>query len=137
PDDIGCNESGNTSFDTVLRGFMSRRKVLRGGVGTAATLLLTGGLAGCDDDDTQTAPPPAPPPQKTLSLNFNAVPHSLADTLVVPTGYTARVLYAFGDPLSASTPAFLNDGSETGVSFAFRSGDHHDGMEYLARKSVV
>ena len=131
PDDIGCNESGNTSFDTVLRGFMSRRKVLRGGVGTAATLLLTGGLAGCDDDDTQTAPPPAPPPQKTLSLNFNAVPHSLADTLVVPTGYTARVLYAFGDPLSASTPAFLNNGSETGASFAFRSGDQHDGMEYF------
>src|SRR5690606_5908372 len=72
PDDIGCNESGNTSFDTVLRGFLSRRNVLRGGVGTAATLLFTGGLAGCDDDDTQTAPPPAPPPQKTLSLNFNA-----------------------------------------------------------------
>src|SRR5690606_37545566 len=118
-------------------GFMSRRNVLRGGVGTAATLLFTGGLAGCDDDDTQTAPPPAPPappappPKKTLRLNFNAVPHSLADTLVVPTGYTARVLYAFGAPLSVSTPAFLNDGSETGASFAFRSGDQHDGMEYF------
>ena len=37
-------------------------------------------------------------PAATL-LGFTAVPKSLADTVVVPAGYTASVLYALGDPL--------------------------------------
>ena len=32
----GCNPSANPGFDWVLGGFLSRRSVLRGGVGSAA-----------------------------------------------------------------------------------------------------
>ncbi|MFY7941601.1 MAG: alkaline phosphatase PhoX, partial [Burkholderiaceae bacterium] len=32
-------------------------------------------------------------------------------------------------PLTAATPAYKNDGTDTG--FETRSGDHHDGMEYF------
>jgi secreted PhoX family phosphatase len=39
------------------------------------------------------------------------------------------VLYALGDPLTASTPAYKNDGTDTG--FESRAGDHHDGMEWF------
>lgn len=133
-DDTCCNNSGNTEFQTVLQGFLSRRRVLRGGIGTAAALVLGGGLAACDDDAQEAGEPPTPPPPPpppVLQLNFNAVAHSLEDSLVVPAGYTAQVLYALGDPLSGATPDYLNDGSESGASFAFRAGDHHDGMEFF------
>ena len=53
----------------------------------------------------------------------------MADTVVVPAGYTATVLYALGDPLTAATPDFRNDGTDT--DFDNRAGDHHDGMEYF------
>src|SRR5690606_5547027 len=88
-DEHGFNSSGNAGFDSVLQGFLSRRSVLRGGVGSAATLLLGGALAGCDKDDSPPADgPPPPPPQNatTLQLNFAAVAHSVADALVVPPG---------------------------------------------------
>ena len=47
-DDIDLNNSGNTDFQVVLDARLSRRSVLRGGVGTAATALLGGwSLAAC------------------------------------------------------------------------------------------
>jgi secreted PhoX family phosphatase len=63
------------------------------------------------------------------TLGFTAVAKSLADALVVPSDYTATVLYRLGDPLNAQTPAFANDGTDTGYSA--RAGDHHDGMSYF------
>ena len=62
-------------------------------------------------------------------MNFPAVAKSLADTVAVPAGYTATVLYALGDPLTADDAAFKNDGTDT--DFDNRAGDHHDGMEYF------
>jgi uncharacterized protein len=122
-EDNGCNDSPNPEFQSVLTTFLSRRGVLKGGVGTVATLLL-GGLAGCDDDEGSE-------PAGTLTLNFNAVAKSLADALAVPTGYTASVLYALGDPIAAAVANYSNNGTDTGASFAQRAGDHHDGMEYF------
>ncbi|HET7792349.1 MAG TPA: alkaline phosphatase PhoX, partial [Rhizobacter sp.] len=115
----------------VLDARLSRRSLLRGGVGTAATAVLGSfSLAACggSDDDTP-APAPAPSPAPITSLGFAAVPKSLADTVAVPAGYTAGILYALGDPLTAATPAFKNDGTDT--DYDNRAGDHHDGMEYF------
>ena len=133
--DIDTNVSSNEQFSTVLEARLSRRSLLRGGAATAASALLGAiGLSGCggsDNDDVVTAPnPPAgnnPPPEKLLG--FTAVSKSLADTVVVPAGYTATVLYALGDPLTATTAAFKNDGTDT--DFENRAGDHHDGMEFF------
>lgn len=63
------------------------------------------------------------------TLGFTAVPKSLADSVSVPAGYTASVLYRLGDPIDAATSAYANDGSDT--SFAARAGDHHDGMYFF------
>ncbi|HVF94794.1 MAG TPA: alkaline phosphatase PhoX [Sphingomonas sp.] len=63
------------------------------------------------------------------TLDFVAVPKSLADTVAVPAGYTVSVLYRLGDPLTAATPAYANNGSDT--DFANRAGDSHDGMNYF------
>ncbi|NRF69730.1 PhoX family phosphatase [Aquincola sp. S2] len=126
-DDEDNNNSGNTSFQSVLDARLSRRSLLRGGVGSAATAVLGSlSLAACSTDDD--GPAPAPAPTEKL-LAFNAVSKSLADAVVVPAGYTASVLYALGDPLSSATPAFKNDGSDG--SFEQRAGDHHDGMDWF------
>ncbi|HEX8446014.1 MAG TPA: alkaline phosphatase PhoX [Sphingomonas sp.] len=63
------------------------------------------------------------------TLDFTAVPKSLADVVAVPSGYTVTILYRLGDPITASTTAFANDGSDSG--FSARAGDHHDGMSYF------
>lgn len=135
-DDIDTNVSSNEHFSTVLEARLSRRSLLRGGAATAASALLGAiGLSGCggSDSDTTTLPTtPAPPvgttpPPADKLLGFSAVSKSLADTVVVPAGYTASVLYALGDPLTANTAAFKNDGTDG--DFEHRAGDHHDGME--------
>jgi secreted PhoX family phosphatase len=122
-DDAACNTSGNPEFQTVLDARLSRRSILRGGVGSAATAVLgSWSLAACGGgDDAATAPS-----SNVQTLSFQSVPKSLADRVSVPAGYTATVLYALGDPLTASTPAFRNDGTDTG--YETRAGDHHDGM---------
>lgn len=121
-DEENSNTSGNPSLMDIVDARLSRRDVLKAGAGTAAAAVF-GALAGCGGggDDTPAAAP--------ISLGFDAVAKSTADAVAVPAGYTATVLYALGDPLSAATPAYANDGSDTG--FADRAGDHHDGMEYF------
>ena len=123
-DEEDNNRSGNPSFQSVLEARLSRRTLLRGGFGTAATAVLGSfSLAACgggDDDPASTA---------VEKLSFGAVPKSTADVLTVAGGYTARIMYALGDPLSASTAAFKNDGTDT--DYDNRAGDHHDGMEYF------
>jgi secreted PhoX family phosphatase len=129
--DTDHNTSGNEPFSAVLDARLSRRSLLRGGMGGAATAVLGGwSLAACGGSDDSPVPAPAPAaPAAITSLGFAAVPKSLADTVTVPAGYTAGVIYALGDPLSAATPAFRNDGTDT--DFDNRAGDHHDGMEYF------
>ncbi len=109
------NTSHNPTFDSVLQARLSRRGVLRGGVGTVGATLLGGlGLTACMGDD---------------ELLFKAVDKSLADAVVVPEGYEASVIYALGDPLAVGILAYANDGSDT--HWEHRAGDHHDGMEWF------
>jgi secreted PhoX family phosphatase len=59
-DEEDCNRSCNPSFDSVLQARLSRRTLLRGGFGTAATAVLGSfGLAACGggDDGVADAPP--------------------------------------------------------------------------------
>ncbi|MET0290915.1 MAG: PhoX family phosphatase [Steroidobacteraceae bacterium] len=133
-DDEDLNSSSNETFERVLTGFLSRRNMLKGGAATASALLFGTALTACGGNDYEPPAVPAPvdpAPTPVLRLNFNAVAKSLADVLTIPAGYTASVLYALGDPTFASTPAYSNAGTDTGVSFAGRAGDHHDGMEYF------
>lgn len=129
--DENSNTSNNPTFDSVLQARLSRRGLLRGGVGTVGVSLLGGmGVAACGGgggDDV--AVPAANNAAASKLLGFTAVAKSLADTVVIPTGYTASVIYALGDPLRAATPAYKNDGTDT--DFENRAGDHHDGMEWF------
>ncbi len=130
-DELDLNTSGNASFNQVLDARLSRRAMLRGGMGSAgAAVLGTWGLSACGGGSDDAPAAPAPAATTTIDkLNFTAVAKNKNDVVTVPTGYTASVLIALGDPLTAATSAYKNDGTDTG--FETRSGDHHDGMAYF------
>ncbi len=116
--DEDSNRSDNASFDSVLGARLSRRHLLGGGAAAATGAAL----AGC-------ATPVAAPTGPVSTLGFTPVAHSMADTVTVPAGYTAQVLYAGGDPLKAGVSDFKNDGSDN--DWGNRAGDHHDGIEWF------
>jgi secreted PhoX family phosphatase len=124
------NTTNNPHFDAVLNARLSRRKMLLSGAGVAATSVLGAtALTGCATGLAGGAQGTGGMVAPLNALGFNAVAKSLADVVSVPAGYQFQVLYALGDPLSAGTSAFKNDGTDT--DFDRRAGDHHDGMEWF------
>jgi len=127
------NSSGNADFMSVLDARLSRRAMLRGGIGAASAAVLGGwSLTACGGgggDVVEAAAPAAAGPSAIRSLAFAAVAKGTADQVTVPTGYTATPIYALGDPLFPGVAAFRNDGTDT--DHDKRAGDHHDGMEYF------
>ena len=116
-------------FDDVLKEALSdpsRRQILRGGLGLSALSFL--GLAGCGGGGGGALP--------AKGLNFTATPlNQTFDGVSVAQGYKAELLFKLGDPINASTPAYLNNGTETSASYDFRAGDHHDGMYFFGMGS--
>jgi secreted PhoX family phosphatase len=122
-DDIGRNTSGNETFDQVVEARLSRRGFLGGTVGTVAAASLTGVGALLE------AVPAAAHGRRPL-LGFEGIPVSTEDTVVVPDGYTAEVLIAWGDPVSKG-PAFRQDASNSADDQARQWGMHNDGIVYF------
>ncbi len=136
-EDIVTNLSNNTHLDDIVNSALAnpnRRRLMASGAGAAALSFMS--LTGCGGSDSPApaaaAPAPAAPPvTKATALGFPAISKSLADSVIVPPGYQASVLFRLGDPMNATTPAYLNDGTDTAASFANRAGDHHDGMHFF------
>jgi secreted PhoX family phosphatase len=118
-DDQISNESPNPTFQEVLARRLSRRGILTGGLVTAGL-----GLAG------PLARPRRARAQASELLGFRGIPPSRADSVVVAPGYTAEVLYAWGDPIS-NGPAFRADASNSWEEQAVQAGMHHDGLHYF------
>lgn len=112
-----CNTSPNPRFADIIAARLSRRAALLGGLATAVGAMFVG--------DTPAAAQPAGPPL----LGFTPVPPSDADTIVVPPGYTARVIAPWGEPITGTHPRFSlrNTGAEQGMQM----GQHHDGMHFF------
>jgi uncharacterized protein len=117
-EDLGVNPSQNPAFSNIVAARLSRRHVLEGGLGAAAMALL-GGVRSRDAHA-----------QGGLPFGFTSVPTSKADALVVPGGYTAEVLYAWGDPISEG-PGFKPDASNTTAEQELQAGMHHDGIHFF------
>ncbi len=67
-------------------------------------------------------------------LGFKAIPAASNDTLVVPEGYVARAIAAWGEPIgvAGNMPAWRGDGSDSAADQAVQMGMHHDGIHYYA-----
>jgi secreted PhoX family phosphatase len=142
-DDIVSNFSNNPTLDQVLEARLSRRSVLSGSATVAAAASL-GGVGAL-----LTAVPaeatgnghgygygrkpklgfksiaPAAHPAGTANVVGDAF-----DKVRVPEGYTAKVLVAWGDPISKG-PAFKQDASNTWQEQEKQWGMHNDGMVYF------
>ena len=125
-DDNGTNESNNETFQQVIDARLSRRGFLGGGLTAAAGITLGGASA-----LLQSVPVSADVrgPRRPL-LGFERVAVSTADTVVVPKGYTAEVLIAWGDPVG-NGPEFEQDASNSAEDQARQWGMHNDGLVYF------
>ena len=106
-DDKGSNDSNNEAFQDVLDARLSRRGFLGGSLTAAAGITLGGASA-----LLKSVPVSALSRPHRRLLGFQAIPVSTADTVVVPEGYTAEVLIAWGDPVGDG-PEFAQDGSNS------------------------
>ena len=125
-DDSTSNNSGNRTFQEVVEARLSRRNFLASGLSAAAALSL-GGV-----DALLRAVPASAQTNRNGGplLGFQSIPVSTADTVVVPPGYTARVLIAWGDPVS-DEPEFAQDASNSAAEQAAQWGMHNDGLVYF------
>ncbi|WP_255991446.1 PhoX family protein [Chitinolyticbacter albus] len=140
-DDIPSNLSNNEHFNEVVDRVVSRRNMLKGGLGLSAAMFLGGALAACggggDDGGTSPTPvptgtpTPVPMPAPRASLGFAAVAAGSGSNIVVPTGYKYQVLAPWGSPLFNNSPAWKGDGSETAADQLLQVGDNHDGMHFF------
>ncbi len=132
-DDLNRNLSGNRPMESVLEAYLSRRSVMRGGLGAAIAMIAGTSLTGCfdsDDDDDDDAPLASRIAAK-LALGFESIAGSKTDACVVPAGYSAFVLAPWGTPLTADGNPWKGDGSNTASDQANAMGMHHDGMHYF------
>lgn len=118
-DEPPCNHSGNRAFADVVEARLSRRGFLAGGLATAVTAVFGAQFAGSASASAATG---------SGLLGFTPIGVSEADTIVVPEGYTARVLIPWGTPLDGSGGF---DRAATGEAQERQVGSHHDGMHFF------
>lgn len=125
-----CNPSSNRPFASVLEARLARRGVLKGGLAAAMTTLFGGvALSGCNSSSSDGSDPVG---GSTRLLGFEPVPVGEADTIVVPEGYSARVIGAWGDPILANGGVYPEFSlTNSGADQAAQIGSHHDGIHYF------
>jgi secreted PhoX family phosphatase len=122
-DDMVSNSSSNETFAEVVEARISRRALIGGSAATAAAASL-GSIGALLEAMPTTVE------AKTSLLGFEGIPVSSEDRVVVPDGYTAKVLIGWGDPVS-NGPAFRPDGSNSAADQARQWGMHNDGLVYF------
>lgn len=126
-DDGISNFSGNLQFDEVLAASQRRREFLKGTL-AAATATVVGLPLLSARSYAQT-----PAYSVTPRVGFEPIPASEADSLIVPEGYRAEVLMAWGDPLSDVSRYFRYDASNSAEDQEQQWGMHNDGMHFFLR----
>lgn len=136
PEDYGSNTSGNRPFHDVLRAYASRRRILAGGLGAAATGILAP-AAMADGWGKKNGWGKGKPYRKRGHglMRFEPVPAS-ADLGTEPTlssDYEYQVLIPWGDPLEPGGPTYDGDPNSRPSSKdqAEQIGIGHDGMWFF------
>ena len=130
---LSINPSGNPSiFDVIARVDASRRRFVQGSAG-ASMLAAAGGLTLSGLVNTVQAAPAALK-NGLPGIGFEGIPADtapVADAVVVPPGYTAKVLVSWGDPIMPGGVAFKADASNTADEQMKQYGMHTDGMHFF------
>lgn len=137
----GSNPSSNRYFGELAGVNITRRRILKGGLGAAAVAFLGGvpGLGGVRE--ASAAPIPARPDFGGIGfdgISANSLVNfpSLVDDIRLPPGYKYEMLIAWGDPIGVvglppGQPAWQPDASNTTDEQAAHCGMHHDGMWFF------
>jgi uncharacterized protein len=116
------NRSAGLDIHTVSD--PARRVWLQGGIAALAAGAFAPLFAGCATAAGNSAP----------LLGFKGIATSTADTLVVPEGYVASVIAAWGEPIGVAgrMPTWRDDASQSAADQAVQMGMHHDGIHFYA-----
>lgn len=112
--------SESSDFSQIIENGLSRRRFLQtAAAGSSVAFFATSPIA-----NAMARPPKAKP-----LLGFDAIPISTQDTVVVPAGYQAETLIAWGDAINPVAAPFsqLNSAADQEKQF----GDNNDGMTFL------
>ena len=128
--DFSSMEDSNPSSTLHIRELMlpSRRTLLRTGAGAAAASLFGPWLVGCASTTGSGVAAAA-----RMRPTFQAIAADSKDRLVVPPGYVASVIAAWGEPvgLAGNMPAWKPDASNSAAEQAAQMGMHHDGVGFF------
>ena len=115
------NHSANPSIHDVSD--PARRLWVQGGLAALAAGVLAPLLPGC-----------ASAGGGRPLLGFKAIPPASNDTLVVPEGYVATAIAAWGEPIgvAGNMPAWRGDGGHSAADQAVQMGMHHDGIHFYS-----
>jgi len=132
PSQAVSNDSRNPSIHEIIaQRALTRRDFLKASASAVVLTGLGGAITGCDSDDAHAGSSPTawdPPPAGGIgftSVRANIAP--MTDAVTVPSGYTARVLVAWGDSLTPAAhwdPASPMDEETQNRCY----GAHTDGM---------
>lgn len=138
--DFSTMENSNCSRNPSIHDVSDpKRRVLL----QAGAALLGGGLlnalSGCAAIAAPSAAAGMTVPSTRISdfsPTFKAIAPSMADTVVVPEGYTATPFALWGEPIgiAGNMPAFKPDASNTAAEQTAQMGSHHDGMHFFPFK---
>ena len=137
-------------FDEIIAANPTRRTLLKNSFGLSVLSVFgVTALAGCssdDDDDGDTATPPEQPKPETpaptpepgpdYSVTFKPLGDKIvADTVTVPEGYVAEVLYSAGDKCVIGSAGYLGV-PQSYPATETQAGGQHDGMHFYALDGV-
>ncbi|CAB3674439.1 dTDP-glucose 4,6-dehydratase [Achromobacter marplatensis] len=137
-------------FDEIIAANPTRRTLLKNSFGLSVLSVFgVTALAGCssddDDGDDTAAPPeqptpetpvPTPEPGPDYSVTFKPLGDKIvADTVTVPEGYVAEVLYSAGDKCVIGSAGYLGV-PQSYPATETQAGGQHDGMHFYALDGV-
>ena len=124
-----CNKSDNRPFNQVLQTNLSRRKLLKGGLATAATTFLAGQSANATSYKKY-----GYKPRNLVNFEPVKVANGSGPWPSISPDYQWDVLIPWGEPLQPNGPAFSYPPNS--ADQAKQIGIGHDGMHFFPIKSI-
>src|SRR5687767_12213522 len=94
---VPCNSTTGVTFTDIYDTAVTRRQFVQAGIGAAAVGFFDASRESASAELAGAVPP---------ALGFKGIAVSRRDAVIVPPGYTATVLYRWGDPIDGVAPAF-------------------------------
>jgi secreted PhoX family phosphatase len=125
-DEPESNPSSNPWLADIIAQRYSRRQMVASGVAVAVSTAFARHAVADGAGSSRSLGHRAP-----LSPGFEPVPHSTADAVVVPEGYSVQVLIPEGEPLLRHAPPYIPGDYNSGADREQQIGAHHDGMWFF------